>query len=358
VERRTRKKVIGGTVIKNLKEIVGLQRYFRVPAELMRRMGGYSPFPLLIVIYVTLRCNMKCEMCSQKKEYLAGEAGERNPMSWEEWESLIDNIQKSFLIKPFIHLIGGETLLFPHISKLLGSLKERGFKVSMTTNGLALKQNIPLVLDSNLWHMNISLDGPAEIHDKVRGVPDAFRRIMEAVSLLQQRKREMKLKKPRVCINCVVTPDNLKVLPEVVQIAHDVGVDSMSFQHLIFTAQEFQAHDKIDVPLLLKSMEEIERSQNGIPITFFPRVTEGKLKPYYQDITHNFGDFCVTPWYRFDIFPDGEVRTCRQVFGNVRTGESLKTIWNGKGFRAFRKSLVKQGLHLPWCVRCCHRQYA
>ncbi len=342
-------------MIKNLKEIVKLQKYFKGPARIVRRMiGGYSPFPLLIVLYVTLRCNMKCQMCGQREEYLAGGSGEKDPMSLEEWEALLDNIQRSFFIKPFIHLIGGEPLVFPHTKHLLESLKRRKFRVSMTTNGLILKQNVPLVLDANLWHLNVSLDGPQEIHDRIRGIPDGFDRVMEGITTLQEEKKRRGIDKPRVCINCVITPENVGELLKVVEIARGVGVDSLSFQHLMFTEE---MEEKMDVSLLMETIQDIRARSDGFATTFFPRVGVEQITPYYHDLTYDFDNFCLTPWYRFDIFPNGDLRVCRQIFGNVRSGESVKTIWNGSPFREFRKSLVREGLHLPHCVRCCHRLY-
>ena len=228
----------------------------------------------------------------------------------------------------------------------------------MTSNGLILKENLSLVMDADLWHLNISVDGPSDIHDKIRGVPNGFKRTTEGISLLQEKKREMGMKNPRVCINCVITPDNVESLPDMVEIAREVGVDSLTFQHLMFTADEYEKNKDVDVTRLLESMERVENMKNGIPAAFFPRVDTSRLDRYYRDPSYEFGNFCITPWYRFNIFPNGEVRVCRQVLSNVRSGESLRAMWNGKKFRDFRKSLVKQGLYLPFCLTCCHRQYS
>jgi MoaA/NifB/PqqE/SkfB family radical SAM enzyme len=205
--------------------------------------------------------------------------------------------------------------------------------------------------------LNVSVDGPADVHDRIRGVPNGFKRTTEAISLLQRRKSELGLETPRICVNCVISPNNVDLLADMVSIVREVGADSLTFQHLMFTAEEYEKNERIDVERLLDAIDKVEVAKNGMPASFFPRVGEDNISPYYADLSHDFGDFCITPWYRFDIFPNGDVGVCRKVFSNIRQGQTLRTIWNGKPFRGFRKSLVKRGLYLPHCLRCCHRQY-
>jgi GTP 3',8-cyclase len=107
-------------------------------------------------ISITDRCNMRCMYCmpNNNTEWF----DQDNVLSYEEVFNLA-NIFASLGIKR-IRVTGGEPTIRPKIEDLISSLsKIRGIEsVSMTTNGLLLREKVKQLKQAGLASVNISLD--------------------------------------------------------------------------------------------------------------------------------------------------------------------------------------------------------
>lgn len=130
-----------------------------------------SFLPYHIWIEVTNACNLKCKMCGQRGMYGYLNSPElemrRNNLPVEVWKGFIDNV-KSF--RPTILLRGGEPLLYPGIVELMRHISGENLFLVMDTNGTQLRKYAREVA-KYVDHINVSIDGPREVHDFVRGVP-------------------------------------------------------------------------------------------------------------------------------------------------------------------------------------------
>jgi len=61
----------------------------------------------------------------------------------------------------------------------------------------------------------VSLDGPKEIHDKIRGVAGTYKKAIKTIKLLKARG-------VRVGVNSVVTPWNIEILPHFIEELHSL----------------------------------------------------------------------------------------------------------------------------------------
>src|SRR5512146_2729828 len=81
---------------------------------------------------------------------------------------------------------GGEPFLYPGIMDVLDYLHEKRIPISIDTNGSMLKQFAgELVRIADLTHFTVSVDGPAPIHDAVRGVKGSFRKLAEGLKAVR-----------------------------------------------------------------------------------------------------------------------------------------------------------------------------
>jgi MoaA/NifB/PqqE/SkfB family radical SAM enzyme len=111
---------------------------------------------------------------------------------------------------PFFDLSGGEPLLRKDLSTLAKKASSYGCLVSMNTNGTLLKRSRASEIADAFDVVVVSLDGPKEIHDKMRGVPGTYDKAIEAIRLLKTRG-------VRVGVNSVVTPWNIEILPRFIE---------------------------------------------------------------------------------------------------------------------------------------------
>ena len=149
-----------------------------------------------LALDVSGRCNLACRYCAE-----AATQPRRHPMTTEILEAAW-----SFLFpdgtprrSASIRLGSGEPLLalplLQQLSRLIETRTEPNDRpaVFLTTNGTLITNEVRDWLVTTGWHVKISLDGPASIHDAWRVRPDGhgtFARVAEVVADLAQQMPE------------------------------------------------------------------------------------------------------------------------------------------------------------------------
>ena len=140
-------------------------------------------YPLRLQFPVNDRCNSKCEMCS------IWEQSERHPISPTEVRQVLARREFRFITN--VGLNGGEPTLRKDLGELTLALCDslaRLESVSLISNGLhppTVKRGVEQVLNSLSDGVSLdlmfSLDGWADTHDRVRGVPGNFESVAALV---------------------------------------------------------------------------------------------------------------------------------------------------------------------------------
>jgi MoaA/NifB/PqqE/SkfB family radical SAM enzyme len=358
--------------------------------DLDRRFrDGLSAPPVSLNLHLTRRCNLKCVMCEQHR-HTDGPTG----LSWYDpqrelplstWVGLLDQVAA---FRPRLYLTGGEPTLYPHFVDLLTEAKRRGFVVHLQTNGTLLDRVADSLVSEGVEMVTISLDGPLEIHDAIRGQKGAFRKTCQGIEALVAARDRLRSPGPIIQINCVVSKASLPVLDQMVPLAHELGADILQIQHTIFnTAANVRRHNLLlspgfaakaeldltppsipegeyyeskiipaDLPDLLDQFRKARLlAKNRLKVVFLPNLPLDLLEPYYLDLTHPFPEVCKSPWKVCRILPDGTVSPCLHlVTGNIAT-QPFAEIWNGPRMRRFRQVIARR--LFPGCVRCCSRNF-
>lgn len=135
--------------------------------------------PITAFLAVTLRCNSRCVMCDvwkrkHKKEEVKAKIYQKLPSSLTS-----------------IDITGGEPFLREDLIEVVDVLKRAcpKAKLLITTNGLLserIRKLTPKLLkrDKNLA-FRVSLDGWGEIHERVRGVRGAFKKVQKTLNILK-----------------------------------------------------------------------------------------------------------------------------------------------------------------------------
>jgi uncharacterized protein len=150
---------------------------------------------------LTYACNMKCVYCFQKftrkenkkirmqKEQLNNAF--KIIMEQERQNELEINEKKLTTHKPLISIVGGEPLIdstknIADIKRIIRFVKEHNFEYSITTNGMTLEKFMAIFKEEGLFprHIQVTIDGPKEIHDKRRTAPadiSSFEKIVGSI---------------------------------------------------------------------------------------------------------------------------------------------------------------------------------
>jgi radical SAM protein with 4Fe4S-binding SPASM domain len=360
-----------GYAVKVLARRIGAYLYYRFG-------GGRSSMPEAITLFLTHRCNLRCKMCGQWGEGGVTKSKSaqfiREEMTGGQLASIIDDLAP---FKPNITLFGGEPLLYAGCTELIKHIKSKGMHCLVITNGFLLEELAEKLVDAGLDELNISLDGNRELHDKIRGMPGLFDKIMAGFMKLYAIKAQKGLKRPLLNLQCTITRYNYEHLEEMLDVASQAHADSLTFHNLIFINKDILEKQKeidsllscssgdwdgfdfepgIDTNLLYQKMLDITSMKHGFSVDFYPNLSRENLKAYYASpgaVPSGYIGRCLSPWIVAYVFPDGEVRPCLNCtysFGNAREAR-FADIWNSQNAVKFRRALKSHKM-FPACARC------
>lgn len=321
--------------------------------------------PETVNIYPSFRCNLKCEMCFEKY------AKVENELECKDWFGIIDSIKR---FHPRIHISGGEPFVFKDIMKIIEYIKYHSLFLNITTNGTLLCEYAEDLVKYKVNRIDISIDGPAQIHDRLRGVGGTFARIIKGLEKL------CKLKKrffPILKINSIINFNNPETMKEVVSLAAEYGVSAVQFIYPFYlTESEVFGHRKFLNYVLGRNINywchasrfqpavgdfyEIgkiltELSRQKVMIYVFPCFTSEQFKMYYhapEDFIKVYTGKCRAMWHTTTILPNGGLESCPDyVAGDIKRDDFF-AIWNNQPMIELRK-LIKEKKFFSVCRACC-----
>jgi MoaA/NifB/PqqE/SkfB family radical SAM enzyme len=120
-----------------------------------------------IQLHPSLWCNLRCRHC-----YSSSSPQTRIELDASTvCDTLTDAAAMGYRVAA---VSGGEPLMYQELPRVLGHAKSVGLRTSVTTNGSLLQQRRLAALEGLVDILAISLDGPEELHNTVRGSPRAF----------------------------------------------------------------------------------------------------------------------------------------------------------------------------------------
>lgn len=185
---------------------------------------GLNP-PETLTFSLLDRCNLRCSHCWLESDSSLSKAS----VSVEVAKRVIEDFAS--LGGAAIRFTGGEPLLHSAWPELLGFAGAAGLKVMIQTNGTLLDDDSVSKLHAlglSALQIQISLDGAtAAVHDRVRGA-GSFRKTIAAIQCLVAQDFG-----PGVAIFFTEMQHNLHELPELFQLAEQLGVGSVSSGSLV-----------------------------------------------------------------------------------------------------------------------------
>lgn len=324
---------------------------------LLPRRDPIEEVPIL-VLFPHERCNCRCLMCDIWKSTGKNRLTPGEIRAWSaEWRRL--GVRR-------VVLSGGEPLMHPDFAALGEALGEAGVKTTLLSTGLLLERraaDVARLADDVI----VSLDGPREVHDAIRRVPDAFDRLARGVAALAAEAPALP-----VSARCTVQRANARHLRGTVAAAREIGLDGISFLAADVSPGAFGrdagwsgdegeavAPRGDDLRGLAAEIDALERDCAEELSTGFVAESAERLRArvlgHFAAVAgeRDFAPItCNAPWVSAVVESDGTVRPCffHPPLGNVRTAGSLGAILNSPEAIAFRASLDVETN--PVCRRC------
>jgi radical SAM protein with 4Fe4S-binding SPASM domain len=297
--------------------------------ELKRHMiagSAIKDFQFFIQWHLTERCNLHCRHCYQgrrKVQEMTADEVEREidgaTQMFQAWEQ-----EHGIRVSPSIHFTGGEPFLYQGLRNVIAYSREKGYGVSLMTNGcLITKEDAKKVFSLGVSDIQVSLEGPPELHTSIRG-KGSFDGAAKGVEQLVAAGN-------RVSANVTLSRMNLNKIEETVQIAKEVGFKSIGFSRIVPCGRGKELLPHFLTPQELKSAYERIISLNH---PSFEVVSRDPLAGTFSDLKIPAGcsltlSGCSAGFSGVTITSDGSVMPCRRiglVAGNLKK-RSLRAIW-------------------------------
>jgi len=136
--------------------------------------------PRFCVWEITLACDAACIHCGSS-------AGRPRRHELDTREALEACAALADLGVREVTLSGGEPMVRPDWEQIVHALVGHGLTVDLISNGLSLDAGKAARLaKAGIRHVSLSVDGDGPVHDRLRGVPGAFTRAMDAARALRR----------------------------------------------------------------------------------------------------------------------------------------------------------------------------
>lgn len=151
-----------------------MKRLLRLGRSIFKLYILRQRVPIFVQMLLTSRCNSRCKYCNIPLR-------QKDELSTERILTLLDEMVLAGTYR--VGLYGGEPLLRSDIHEIVEHAKKKGMMVHLYTNGILAKQHIETI--KLLDGVFISIDGPEEVHDSIRG-KGSFKKVVEAVEACSQ----------------------------------------------------------------------------------------------------------------------------------------------------------------------------
>jgi MoaA/NifB/PqqE/SkfB family radical SAM enzyme len=298
---------------------------FRAARSVFGVLAGEAR-PILGTLIVTYRCDLDCAMCD-----LPSRGDRAREMDAEGLRGTLDAFRDLGVLG--VGVTGGEPLLRPDTVDVIHYGSTRGLLMHLNTNGtLVTEETARALADTGLASVNLSLDGPdAETHDRLRGRPGSFARVLRAAARLAAVPR----RPYRIALTCALGPGNAPRVDALLGRARDLGVDRVGFLPVHTRsgglAPEDGAAAQAAARLAARSPEDPLLDNSRAYLDLFPRAFSGAPSPVP---CHAPRTSIVVDCYGA-VYPCVPLNAARHPVGEG----DVRALWRSETYRRAREAL-------------------
>jgi radical SAM protein with 4Fe4S-binding SPASM domain len=291
-------------------------------------MSLSQPYEFLIQWHLTERCNLKCRHCYQE----GGQVAELSPTEiYRGLEEISDMLRAwrehyDLDFSPSFNVTGGEPFLRSGFFDILERFAQTGFKIFILSNGTCITPaRAQAVADLGVNGVQVSLEGPEEIHDRVRG--------RGSYAAARQGVRNLLEAGVKVSLNATISRMNAGHFRKMVGLAAELGVPRLGFSRLVPSGRGLDLLDEMLTRDEVKQFYEeiLSMRVEGLKIVTGDPIAAQMNEPAPAEAEN--GAFpvggCAAGVSALTILADGTITPCRRLpIPLGKLGEnSLREIW-------------------------------
>lgn len=301
--------------------------------------AGWAP-PDWLTVNLTLRCNLACVMCTT--------CYDSPELSLSEVLGLVDQAS-AWGVRVF-NPLGGEAFVRKDLEDILAHAVKRRMFVTLTTNGTlvtAARAARIAQLPPEQLHINVSVDGLRETHDRVRGEGN-FDRMLAGYRHFRAEDRRAGQPLRKIVANVILHRLNLAEFPALLDRLAAEGFSGVQVLNLFRNPADPDVGGMWFQPGDLPALTELVQAlADAAPLPILtPRDDLLRIPRYYREGLTPLEAKCWAGWKELYVNADGTAIMCDGKldflaggFGSVRE-RTLQELWRSPEVAA-RRAVVK-----------------
>lgn len=330
------------------------------PADFSEYTPHTEPIVKAMCLHMAHDCNLRCRYCFADT---GAYGGPRGLMSLETAKAALDFLMKASRHRTHVEVdfFGGEPLLNFEVCKeaarygrALAEKNGKVLKLTLTTNGVLMTDEVIRWAKDNQIDLVLSLDGRQKVHDYMRpfvgGGPSYDRVIPRYQAFIDQADEDQ-----WYYMRGTYTHFNTDFAKDVIHMADDLGFDRLSMEPVVAPAEAPYALTEADKPALMASYDELTRH-------YLAAREKGKGYDFYHFNVDFDGGPCLPKRLvgcgsghdYLAVSPEGDLYPCHQFVGDeaYKMGTVRDGIVHPEIAEDFQKATV---LTKPVCMTCWAR---
>jgi radical SAM protein with 4Fe4S-binding SPASM domain len=287
--------------------------------------------PTDALVAVTYKCNARCTMCNIWKET------PKNELKPADFAKLPKSLKD-------INITGGEPFLRNDITEIIGEITSAipNVRLVFSSNGFLTEKIIDDMRKIRKINSNsciaVSLDGLKEVHDEVRGINNAYEKVINTVTGLK------KAGINDIRFGYTAGKYNIDQLKNVYGLSRDLGIEfTLSVVHNSDNYFSIETNQTPELADLEKNLiPVIEQEQKTVNLRKLLRTYYMKgLIHYVKDKKRLLPCFALDDFFFLD--PQGNVYPCNMLekkVGNIQEND-FNSIWNSQASATLRNYCKK-----------------
>ncbi len=317
-------------------------------------------YPSYVIFFVTAKCNANCKMCFYK-DNMAKAYQKEEELSVEEYEK----ISKRIKLINILGISGGEPFLRKDLADIVKVIYKNcsPLVVDLPTNGYYVKdilrqsEEIAKYCKDMVVDVQLSMDGPEEIHNEIRGLKDGFSRVRETYKgLIALRKKYNNLKVKACVVYSHYNQDSIEELFDI------LGRDFKDLDRVVFSVVHGSVSNteafSFDWNRYFKICDRIRHGSTVKSIGDFHSIFTIALRMVKNDFlkevlrTKDMYRKCGTGKRVIVVNETGAVFPCEPLWhsiGELRNNNyDMGQILNSKEIKNFYRKIVKEKCNCHW----------
>ena len=277
--------------------------------------------------HLTERCNLHCTHCYQT-------GGNTEELTLAEIREVLDEItdmlkawSETYQLEfsPSLNITGGEPFLRKDLFEILSEMCSANFAIYLLTNGTLIDEDKSEQLAKlGVKGVQVSLEGPEEIHDAIRGIGSFAASCRGVTNLIKAGLR--------VTLNATLSEINAEKFHDMIEITTSLGAQRLGFSRLVPSGRGL---DLVNRMIDRQEVKEIYESIFALPtdglevVTGDPVASQMRNGARVDDCGSIATSGCAAGVSGLTLLPDGTVTPCRRMpipIGNIRE-DSLREVW-------------------------------